>query len=125
MREGQKRDFARTLRRNSTDAEQIMWRRLSRIKFRRQIPIGPYIADFASIQYRIIVELDGSQHAESTTDPKRDAFLAADGWRILRFWNNDVTQNRNGVLESILQAVALTRLGPEGTPHPHPQAGEG
>jgi very-short-patch-repair endonuclease len=117
MREGQKRDAARRLRRNATDAERMMWRllrdrRLSGIKFRRQVPVGPYIADFASIRHRIIVELDGGQHADSFHDAGRDAFLAAEGWRVLRFWNNDVMTNRVGVLESIEQAVALTRLGP-------------
>jgi very-short-patch-repair endonuclease len=102
MREGQKRDFARTLRRNATDAEQVMWlllrdRRLSGVKFRRQVPIGPYVADFASIQHRLVLELDGGQHAESANDARRDAFLASEGWRVLRFWNNDVMTNRAGV----------------------------
>jgi very-short-patch-repair endonuclease len=117
MREGQKRDAARALRRNATGVEQTMWRllrdrRLADIKFRRQIPIGPFVADFASIAYRLVVELDGSQHVESPSDARRDAFLVSEGWRVLRFWNNDVTQNREGVLESIVQAAALTRLGP-------------
>jgi very-short-patch-repair endonuclease len=113
MRDGQKRDTARALRRNATDAERIMWRllrdrRLEGIKFRRQVPVGPFVADFASIDGRLIVELDGSHHADSATDPRRDAFLSAAGWRVLRFWNNDVTQNRDGVLETIAQAAALT-----------------
>lgn len=117
MREGQKRDGARTLRRNATDAEGKMWRllrdrRLVGIKFRRQVPIGPFVADFAAISHRLVVELDGSQHAESARDLRRDAFLAADGWHVLRFWNNDVMHNTKGVLESIVQVVALTRLGP-------------
>jgi very-short-patch-repair endonuclease len=130
MREGQKRDVARTLRRNATDVERIMWRllrdrRLNRVKFRRQVPIGPYIADFASVQHQLIVELDGGQHADSLSDARRDAFLTAEGWRVLRFWNNDVMGNRSGVLESILQVLALTRLGPKGPRHPLPRAGEG
>jgi very-short-patch-repair endonuclease len=113
MREGQKRDAARALRRNATDVERLMWRllrdrRLNGIKFRRQVPIGPFVADFASIEHHLVVELDGSQHAESLSDVKRDAFLRAGGWHVLRFWNNDVMQNRNGVLERIEQAVALT-----------------
>ena len=113
MREGQKRDAARALRRNATDAERTMWRllrdrRLNGIKFRRQVPIGPFIADFASIEHRIIVELDGGQHAESASDARRDAFLAAEGWHVLRFWNNDAMQNRNGVLERIEQTATLT-----------------
>lgn len=113
MREGEKRDAARRLRRNATDAERAMWqllrdRRLDGVKFRRQVPIGPYVADFASIQHRLIVELDGGQHAESVRDPKRDSFLTVEGWRILRFWNNDVLRNRTGVLEAIQQALTPT-----------------
>jgi very-short-patch-repair endonuclease len=117
MREGQKRDTARALRRNATDAERAIWRllrdrRLEGTKFRRQVPIGPFVADFASVSHRLIVELDGGQHADSESDARRDAFLVSEGWRVLRFWNNDVTQNRDGILESIAQAAALTRLGP-------------
>src|SRR4051812_35918980 len=113
MREGQKRDAARALRHNATDAERIMWlllgdRRLGGIKFRRQVPIGPFVADFASIELRLVLELDGGQHAESSSDARRDAFLTAEGWRVLRFWNNDVVQNREGVLERIQQVAALT-----------------
>ena len=111
MREGEKRNSARTLRHNATDVETIMWkllrgRRLAGAKFRRQLPIGPFIADFACIQHKLVVELDGGQHAESATDEKRDEYLAANGWRVLRFWNNDVTGNRDGVLERIFQAVS-------------------
>jgi 2-isopropylmalate synthase len=113
VREGQKRDFARALRRDATDAERIIWRllrdrRLDGVKFRRQVPIGPFIADFASIEHRLVVELDGGQHAESASDVSRDSFLTANGWRVLRFWNNEVTRNREGVWESIQHAVALT-----------------
>jgi very-short-patch-repair endonuclease len=115
MREGQKRDVARALRRKATDAERLMWgllrdRRLNRIKFRRQVPIGPCVADFASIAHLLVVELDGSQHAESTRDARRDALLRAKGWRVLRFWNNDVMGNREGVLACIVNAVALTPI---------------
>jgi very-short-patch-repair endonuclease len=113
MREGQKRDTARQLRRNLTDAERSMWfllrnRRFDGAKFRRQVPIGPYVADFASIQHRLVVELDGGQHADSVGDVRRDAFLAAEGWRVLRFWNSDVLANRNGVLEAIQHALTPT-----------------
>jgi very-short-patch-repair endonuclease len=113
MRQGQKRDSARALRRNATGAERTIWRllrdrRLGGIKFRRQVPIGPFVADFAAIEYRLVVELDGGQHADSHSDARRDAFLAAEGWYVLRFWNNDVMQNRNGVLERIEQAATLT-----------------
>jgi very-short-patch-repair endonuclease len=113
MREGQKRDAARALRHDATDVERIMWRllrdrRLAGVKFRRQVPIGPFVADFAAIKERLVVELDGGQHADNPADIRRDAFLADSGWRVLRFWNTDVMHNRAGVLESIAQAAALT-----------------
>ena len=90
-----------------------MWRllrdrRFDGAKFRRQVPIGPFVADFASIAHRLVVEVDGGQHAESASDAARDRYLAADGWRIVRFWNNDVMRNREGVWESLQQALALT-----------------
>jgi very-short-patch-repair endonuclease len=112
MRDGQKRLAARVLRRDATDVERLMWlllrdRRLQNIKFRRQVPIGPFVADFASIAHRLVVELDGGQHADSAYDTRRDAFLAAEGWRVLRFWNNDVMQNRDGVLLVIVEAAEL------------------
>jgi very-short-patch-repair endonuclease len=110
MRKGQKLGAARTLRRDQTEAERRMWlilraKRFQGVKFRRQVPIGPYVADFACVQHRVVIELDGSQHAESETDAARDRYLAKLGWRVLRFWNNDLTQNRNGVLEEIARAV--------------------
>jgi very-short-patch-repair endonuclease len=72
------------------------------------VPIGPFVADFVSIEHRLVVELDGGQHAANTSDSRRDAFLIAAGWRVLRFWNNDVMKNREGVLKRISEAVALT-----------------
>jgi very-short-patch-repair endonuclease len=113
MREGQKQHLARVLRRNATQAERIMWRllrdrRFGGVKFRRQMPVGPFIADFASIEHRLVVELDGGQHADSATDVRRDRFLKADGWRVVRFWNNEVMTNREGVLEVIEIALTLT-----------------
>jgi 2-isopropylmalate synthase len=114
MRNGQKRDIARALRRTATDAERITWRllrdrRLDGVKFRRQVPIGPFVADFASIEHRLVVELDGGQHGQSSSDVARDRFLAANGWRVVRFWNNDVMNNREGIYESLQQALALTQ----------------
>jgi very-short-patch-repair endonuclease len=111
VREGQKRDTARRLRHNSTDAERALWfllrdRRFEGIKFRRQVPIGPYVVDFASIQHQLVVELDGGQHAESSGDRRRDAFLTAEGWRVVRFWNNEALCNKDGLLEAI--QIALT-----------------
>jgi very-short-patch-repair endonuclease len=113
MREGQKRDTARQLRRRSTDAERAMWfllrdRRLGGVKFRRQLAVGPYIVDFASIQHWLVVELDGGQHADSISDAKRKAFLTENGWRVLRFWNNEALSNKDGVLLVIQQALTPT-----------------
>ena len=112
MRKGQKRDAARFLRRNQTDAEQALWhtlrgRRFEGCKFRRQYPIGPFIADFACISHRLVIELDGGQHAARASDARRDAYLAREGWRVLRFWNNDVLRNRNGVTWSIADALGI------------------
>jgi len=113
MREGQKRDLARVLRRSATEAERSMWRllrdrRLAGVKFRRQMPIGPFIADFAAIEHHLVVELDGGQHADSKTDVRRDRFLKANGWNVLRVWNNEVMTNCDGVLEAIQSALTLT-----------------
>jgi very-short-patch-repair endonuclease len=101
---------ARNLRQTTTDAERRMWsalrdRRLLKYKFRRQHPIGHYIVDFACTQYRLVVEIDGSQHAESSKDARRTAFLEAQGWKVVRFWNNDVLANTTAVAEAILQAL--------------------
>ena len=100
------RSFAKTLRRRQPEVEKRMWsilrdRRFQGVKFRRQVPIGRYIADFACFEARLIIELDGSQHAESERDVVRDRWLAEDGYRVLRFWNTDLTLHRNGVLEII------------------------
>ncbi len=109
---------SRHLRRGSTDAEMKLWhhlrsRSLCATKFVRQQPVGPFIVDFACREHRLIIEVDGSQHAESPKDKARDAFLRSQGYRVLRFWNNDVLTNTAGVLETI--ANALAALQP---PHP-------
>ena len=101
------RSRARSMRGAPTDAELRLWRllrdrRLNGIKFRRQVPVGPYIVDFLCVGAKLIVEADGSQHAESLRDKARDAYLESQGWKVLRFWNNEVLQNREGVLETIL-----------------------
>src|SRR6185437_7190696 len=93
------RSRARAMRRTPTDAELRLWRllrdrRLNGIKFLRQVPIGPYIVDFLCVGAKLIVEADGSQHAECNRDKVRDAYLASQGWRVLRFWNNEVLRNR-------------------------------
>jgi very-short-patch-repair endonuclease len=102
--------FARELRVRSTDAERLMWhhlraRRLDGYKFKRQYPVGSYIADFVCLKHRLIVELDGSQHASSNWDRVRDQFLVAEGFEVIRIWNNDVFGNLAGVLEHILARV--------------------
>jgi 2-isopropylmalate synthase len=129
MRDGQKRDFARVLRRNATEAEQTMWRllrdrRFGGVKFRRQVPVGPFIADFASIEHRLVVELDGGQHADSASDVRRDRFLKAEGWRVLRVWNNELMRNREGVLEAIYDALC-TGPHPAAARPPSPASGRG
>jgi very-short-patch-repair endonuclease len=104
------RGKARQLRRNLTDAERKLWhllrsRQLSHVKFRRQVPLGPWIADFVSYEHKIVVEADGGQHVDSDHDKARDIDIAARGFRVLRFWNNDILTNTNGVLERILEAL--------------------
>ncbi len=107
---------ARELRRNATDSEKRLWAllrtRLPAAKFRRQAPIGPYFADFASHSGRLILEVDGGQHDEAT-DAARTAFLTGQGYRVIRVWNHDVMQNIEGVLAMVADAF---------TPHP-PVAG--
>ena len=104
------RENARRLRRNLTDAERRLWhllrsRQLLHLKFRRQVPLGPWIADFVSYEHKIVVEADGSQHFDSEHDKMRDIDLAARGFRVLRFWNNDILTNTNEVLERILETI--------------------
>jgi very-short-patch-repair endonuclease len=100
-------NFAKTLRKRSTDAELLLWqrlraRRLEVIKFRRQQPVEDFVVDFLSFEKRIIIELDGGQHAENRQkDRQRDRFLTQAGFKILRFWNNEVLENMDGVLERI------------------------
>ena len=99
------------MRREPTDAESAMWRllrdrRLSRFKFRRQVPFQNFILDFVCFEARIIIEIDGSQHASSERDRARDAILMAEGFRIARYWNNDVLQQPSAVLEDILAKLA-------------------
>jgi very-short-patch-repair endonuclease len=108
----QTRSLAKSMRRQPTEAEAVLWRilrnrRLSTLKFRRQAPIPPYIADFVCFEHRLIVEADGSQHAENIRDEKRDAFLAAQGFTVLRFWNSDILTNARMIEETILARCGL------------------
>ena len=119
------RAYARMMRADPTDAEQKLWRhmrhRLSKpgTHFRRQVQIGRYIADFASHKAKLIVEVDGGQHIERAAyDTERTRMFEANGYRVLRYWNNDVLANIDGVLEDIQRAIAATP-----TPNPSPQGG--
>ncbi|MFL6749467.1 MAG: endonuclease domain-containing protein [Sphingomicrobium sp.] len=103
------------MRKKPTDAERRLWsmlrdRRMPVFKFKRQFVIDPYIVDFVCFERRLIVEADGSQHAESEYDARRDVFLCAKGFVVLRFWNNDVLENPGSVFDAIHSALA--------TPHP-------
>jgi very-short-patch-repair endonuclease len=129
----QKRAFAKSLRANATETEKTLWRllrsrRLASLKFRRQVPIGPWIVDFVSFQHHLVVEADGSQHAESERDEQRDRDLAERGFRVLRFWNNDILQRSEAVLETIYDAAQHDPspvCAPDGAHPPSPTRGEG
>ncbi|HYJ16454.1 MAG TPA: DUF559 domain-containing protein [Candidatus Limnocylindria bacterium] len=107
---------ARRLRSDITDAEKYLWaglrdRQLCGAKFRRQHPIGPFITDFCNVERGLVVELDGGQHEEQgAADRARTDFIESRGYRVLRFWNNDVLTNRAGVIERIGEALE--------SPHP-------
>jgi very-short-patch-repair endonuclease len=116
---------ASRLRRDMTDAERLLWsrgrdRQLDGLKFRRQATIGPYVVDFLCAELRLVVELDGGQHNEER-DRVRSSFIGAQGYAIMRFWNNEVLGNLKGVLETILSEGRRRRP----SPNPLPQAGEG
>ena len=99
------------MRHEPTDAELAMWRllrdrRLAKYKFRRQVPFQNYILDFVCFDKRVVIEIDGSQHADSVRDAARNAILVAEGFRIERYWNNDVLQRPSAVLEDIFVKLA-------------------
>jgi very-short-patch-repair endonuclease len=109
----QQKVFARKLRREQTDTERILWLRLKSkqlqgAKFRRQQPIGPYIVDFVSFEKKLVIEIDGAQHSEDEVikrDDTRTVRLRRDGFRVLRFWDNEVLLNIDGVLERIRETL--------------------
>lgn len=121
---------ARELRNDRTAAEELLWSKLRKsqlggLKFSRQMPIARHFADFACRKAKLVVELDGSQHIEMTeADAERGRRIEAEGYRVLRFWNNDLTSNMEGVLQAILTAAS-----PSGerkpTPQPPPARGRG
>jgi very-short-patch-repair endonuclease len=112
-----RRANARRLRVKATDAEVLLWKRLRTIEtegthFRRQVPIGPYIVDFACMAARLVIELDGSQHATDANrerDRQRTRWLESEGYRVIRFWNNDLTSNMEGILETVYAALYGSR----------------
>ena len=114
---------AQSLRREATDAERALWQVLRYRQlgwsFRRQFPIPPYIVDFACLQAQLVIECDGGQHAEPGEHDRRDAAFRRQGWRVLRFWNNDILQNRDGVLQPILEELGRAE------PKPSPAGGGG
>jgi very-short-patch-repair endonuclease len=119
---------ARSLRRDATEAEKKLWQHLRQPPFkehhfRRQATIGSYFADFASHHDKIVIEVDGGQHSGSASDEVRTRYLEANGYRVLRFWNNEVLANISGVLSAI-DAVINADRPPTPDPSP-PQAGGG
>ena len=103
--------FARNMRAAPTDAEATLWRQLrahrfANHKFKRQQPIGNFIVDFVCFEAGVIVEVDGGQHNESVSDKLRDQWLMSQGFAVLRFWNNEVSQNLEGVLTRMLEVLA-------------------
>jgi very-short-patch-repair endonuclease len=120
------KELARALRKNQTDAEKLLWyrlrnRQLADCKFRRQQVIGPYIADFLCLEPKLIIELDGGQHAtQQDQDQQRTRFLESLGYKVLRFWNHEVLNDTDAVLEVIRRAIVIR------FPHPNPlPEGEG
>jgi very-short-patch-repair endonuclease len=117
--------LARRLRRDATKAEQKLWqylrsRSLAGFKFVRQKAIGPYIVDFVCREKRLVIEVDGGQHAENSRDAVRDQWLAERRYRVLRFWNNDVLENIEGVWDTIFAAASSAT-----PPHPDPLPARG
>ena len=112
-----KRASARRLRANATEAERLLWRHLKRMEtsgthFRRQVPIGSYVVDFACMASRLLIELDGSHHGDQVNkarDQGRTAWLESEGYRVVRFWNNDIGENLEGVLDTIRAAIYGSR----------------
>ena len=108
---------ARRLRKHSTDTEGHVWRylrdrQIEGFKFRRQQPVGRYVVDFVNLEKKVVIELDGGKHALQLGDRIRDEWLRAEGYKVLRFWDNQVFSNLEGVLETIRDALL--------TPHPDP-----
>ena len=121
------RDRARQLRKNMTDAERHLWsylrrRQIAETKFRRQACIGRYIVDFVCFEKKLVIELDGGQHTEQVEhDEQRTGWLTSQGFRVLRFWNHEVFED----LESVLEVIWSTLKNETPPPRPSPIKGEG
>jgi len=105
-------DRARVLRSRMTNAERKLWfalrdRRFEGFKFRRQVPLGRFIADFVCFEARLVIEVDSGQHAENFRDQYRDRWFAANRFRVMRFWNNEVLSNLEGVMTALAEALAV------------------
>src|SRR4051812_11128106 len=116
---------AQQLRNNATEAERRLWLHLSRrqldgYKFSRQMPVGSFVCDFLCRETKLIVEVDGGQHSQSQRDERRTAFLEEQGYRVIRFWNNEVLENLEGVLDAIGEALKSSP-----TPQSPPACGRG
>ena len=122
----EQRNFAKHLRQRMTESESKLWRhlrahRLNGEKFRRQQSIGPYVVDFVHFGARLIIEADGGQHDEAPHDARRDAWLHSQGFKVMRFWNNEIMSNLDGILVTVMAAVS--ERSP--LPRPSPARGEG
>ena len=119
------------MRRDATDVEAAMWRilrdrRFQAVKFRRQFPFQNFILDFVCFERRFVVEIDGSEHADSKSDERRDGILAREGFHVARYWNNDVLKRRGAVMEDLLAKLALDGPSPGALrAPPSPTRGEG
>ena len=120
---------ARSLRSGMTDAEKLLWqhlrnRQLQGCKFRRQHPVGPYIVDFICLDKMLVIELDGGQHAMTIDyDKKRTRYLEANGYTVMRFWNNEILQHQDSVLTLVLNEITSTSPSPQPSPQGRGSAG--
>ena len=107
-------EYSPTLRKHQTDAERKLWfrlrdRRSNGAKFRRQYPVGPFVTDFACLEMGLVIEVDGGQHTDSVSDKKRDRWFSDNDFVVLRYWNNDILKNLEGVLTSLLERLQSPR----------------
>jgi len=123
------RQQARALRKRLTDAERLLWRHLRNRelggwKFKRQYPVGPFIVDFICLEKNVVIEVDGGQHAEDEeSDLQRSTYLKKMGYRLFRFWNNQVLRETEAVLEAIFATLAAEKQNSP-SPQPSPPSGE-